>query len=165
VEEQVPDGDIEIRVHGTAIALGGQALLLRGPSGSGKSDLALRALNLGSGAHGTERFELVADDQVLITSTGQGLVVSPPERLAGLMEVRGLGILPIPHRPKARLVMLADLVAPSAVERLPDPWPFETLHGVKLPVMRLVAFEASSPAKLALAIHGAPWTGDLQDGT
>jgi serine kinase of HPr protein (carbohydrate metabolism regulator) len=156
----VADGDSEIRVHGTAITLGDRAVLLRGPSGSGKSDLALRARHLHGGPCGEQSFELVADDQVLITRTGQRLLVSPPARLAGLMEVRGLGIVALPHRACAILVMLADLVTPAEIERLPDPWPFEMILGMRLPVIKLSAFEASAPAKLALALAEEPWKQD-----
>jgi serine kinase of HPr protein (carbohydrate metabolism regulator) len=149
----------EIVVHGTAIALGGRAALLRGASGSGKSDLALRALAAPAGSLVEAPFGLVADDQVVIRVTDDGLTVSPPDRLQGLIEVRGLGIVTVPHRSDARLSLLVDLVGPHDVERLPDPWPTEVIIGVSLPVLRLAPFNASAPLKLALALTREPWRG------
>jgi serine kinase of HPr protein (carbohydrate metabolism regulator) len=149
----------EIVVHGTAVAVGGRAALLRGASGSGKSDLALRALATPASRAVAASFELVADDQVVIRATEHGLTVSPPDRLQGLIEVRGLGIFTVPHRSEAHLSLLVDLVGPNQVERLPDPWPAECLLGVSLPVLRLAPFEASAPLKLALALMREPWRG------
>ncbi|WP_040850329.1 HPr kinase/phosphorylase, partial [Nitrospirillum viridazoti] len=77
-----------IRVHATCVSVGGAGVLLRGASGSGKSDLALRLVDAGA--------LLVADDQVALAAdpTATLLTATAPERLAGLIEVRGLGILP-----------------------------------------------------------------------
>lgn len=150
----------EIVVHGTAIALGGRAALLRGTSGCGKSDLALRALAAPTSWPMEGSFRLIADDQVVIRATEEdGLTVSPPDRLQGLIEVRGLGILTVPHILDARLSLLVDLVGPDHVERLPDPWPTDMLLGVSLPVLRLEPFAASAPLKLALALTREPWRG------
>jgi serine kinase of HPr protein (carbohydrate metabolism regulator) len=149
----------EIVVHGTAVALGGRAALLRGASGSGKSDLALRALVTSVSSLVEASFELVADDQVVVRATEHGLTVSPPDRLQGLIEIRGLGIFTVPHRTEAHLALLVDLVSPKQVERLPDPWPTDGLLGVSLPVLRLAPFEASAPLKLALALTREPWRG------
>ncbi len=147
----------EIVVHGTAIALGGRTALLRGASGSGKSDLALRAVATPASCLVESSFELVADDQVVIRAAEDGLTVSPPDRLRGLIEVRGLGIFAVPHRAHAHLSLLVDLAAPDQVDRLPDPWPTDDLLGVSLPVLRLAPFEAAAPLKLALALTREPW--------
>jgi serine kinase of HPr protein (carbohydrate metabolism regulator) len=144
-------------LHGTAVAIAGRAALLRGPTGSGKSDLALRAAMLPAGTLAGGPFDLVADDQVQVRREGDGLVVSPPPPIAGLIEVRGLGILTLPHAAKARLTLLVDLVTSGRPERLPDPWPFEDLLGMTLPVLELRPFEASAPIKLALALTHEPW--------
>ena len=80
-------------LHATAVALDGQAVLLLGPSGSGKSDLALRLVAAG--------WRLVADDRVVVTPNGDHLFASAPPRLTGLMEVRGVGIVPEPTAPAA----------------------------------------------------------------
>lgn len=146
-----------VLLHGTAVAIAGRAALLRGPSGSGKSDLALRAAMLPAGTLAGGPFDLVADDQVQVRREGDGLTVSPPPRIAGLIEVRGLGILTLPHTARARLTLLVDLMTTGRPERLPDPWPFEDLLGIALPVLRLGPFEASAPIKLALALNREPW--------
>jgi serine kinase of HPr protein (carbohydrate metabolism regulator) len=149
----------DLQLHGTAIALGDRAVMLRGPSGAGKSDLALRALAAPPGRFSEAAFELVGDDQVIVRRAGGRLMVNAHPRLAGLIEVRGLGILPVRHRAEAGLVLVADLVAGGDVERLPDPWPVTDVLGVPVPVMRLAPFEASAPLKLALALTQQPWLG------
>lgn len=142
---------IETILHGTCVALGEAAVLLRGAPGSGKSDLALRFLS----SFGGEGARLVADDQVRIRRAGEGLLASPPERLAGLIEVRGIGIVEMTYQVEARLDLLADLVAGDAVERLPrEPLPREELLGVALPVVAIEPFAASAPVKLKLVLGG-----------
>src|SRR5262245_43436739 len=89
---QLPDA-AEL-VHGTCVAFGRSAALLRGPSGSGKSDLALRFLFLARrGPAALEPPTLVADDQVRIRREGARLLVEAPATLRGKLEVRGLGIV------------------------------------------------------------------------
>ncbi len=144
-------------VAGTAIVLGDRAVLLRGRSGAGKSDLALRAMAASLGCFSGSSFDLVGDDQVVVRRRGGSLLVEAHPRLAGLLEVRGVGVLPVPHVPGAELLLIADLAAAGDIERLPDPWPTETLLGVRLPVMRIAALEASAPLKLALALLRRPW--------
>lgn len=144
-------------VAGTAIALGNRAVLLRGPSGAGKSDLALRAMSASLGCFSDTSFRLVGDDQVVVRRQGGGLLVQPHPRLEGLLEVRGAGILPVPHVAEAELLLIAELSGAGEIERLPDPWPTETLLGVSLPVMRIAALEASAAPKLALALLRRPW--------
>jgi serine kinase of HPr protein (carbohydrate metabolism regulator) len=142
-------------VHGTCVALGPHAALLRGRSGSGKSDLALRFLALPP-ERGLEPL-LVADDQVWVERQSDGsLVASAPPNLAGKMEVRGLGILAMPHRKEARLALVADLVLPQDVPRMP-PAPLDqmTIAGVALPVVKLAPFELSAALKLRLALLSA----------
>jgi len=142
-------------VHGTCVALGPHAALLRGSSGSGKSDLALRFLAL-EPEHDLQP-RLVADDQVWVETKGDGsLIASPPETIAGKIEVRGLGILDLPHRPNARLILVADLVSAEEVPRMPpDPPVRITLAGVALPVVKLAPFELSAALKLKLALLSA----------
>ena len=144
-------------LHGTAIALGDRAVLLRGPSGAGKSDLALRALAASLGCLTEQPFDLIGDDQVAVRRAGERLMVNAHPQLAGLIEVRGLGILTVPHVAEAELVLVADLASGRDVARLPDPWPVTDVLGVPLPVMRIAPFEASAPLKLALALTQRPW--------
>lgn len=139
-------------VHASCIALGRRAALLRGRSGSGKSDLALRFLAAFGGRTGGAR--LIADDQVRLTVRRGGVFASAPKAIAGRIEVRGLGIMPAACRGEARVSLVVDLVAPRAVPRLPPrPLPCVTILGVALPLLRLAPFESSAPAKLALALE------------
>jgi serine kinase of HPr protein (carbohydrate metabolism regulator) len=137
------------------VALGPHAALIRGPSGSGKSDLALRFLAL-AGEPGLEQL-LVADDQVWIERQKDGsLAASAPPTLAGKIEVRGLGIVEVPHREAARIALAVDLVLPQEVPRMPpNPLDRITLAGVTLPVVRLTPFELSAALKLRLALLSA----------
>lgn len=133
-------------MHATAIAVDGDAVLLRGPSGAGKSDLALRLIETGA--------RLVADDQTRVVRRGRGLIATAPAALAGLLEVRGVGILKLARGQllsRAPLSLLVDLVPVDRVERLPEPAE-EDLSGVVLPVLALAPFEVSAAAKLRLAL-------------
>ena len=133
-----------IRVHATSVELAGTAVLLRGPSGSGKSDLALRLIDGGA--------RLVADDYTEIKLCDGRLVASVPAATAGLLEVRGLGIVQVPNVAEAWLRLVVDLVPPDEVERLPEKAHMAYL-GVELPLLALAPFESATPAKLRLAAH------------
>jgi HPr kinase/phosphorylase len=142
-------------VHGTCVALGPRAALLRGRSGAGKSDLALRFLALASEPGWEPR--LVADDQVFVEAKGDaGLVASAPATLAGKIEVRGLGILEVSHLKQAHLVLAVDLAAPHEVPRMPPESLAKIMIAtVPLPLLRLAPFEASAPLKLKLALFAS----------
>ncbi len=134
------------RVRGTCVAIDGSGVLLRGRSGAGKSDLALRLLSTGA--------RLVADDYTCIERSDGILRASPPESLAGLLEVRGVGILRVNGLPEVPLVAMIDLVPSTEVERLPDPAE-EHILGVAVPRFRLAAFEISAAAKVRLVAEVA----------
>jgi HPr kinase/phosphorylase len=139
-------------VHGTCVALGQSAALLRGESGAGKSDLALRFLALPG--EGALRPILVADDQVWVEmdATGQPIASVPPA-IAGRIEVRGLGITEMLFLAAAPLVLICDLVAADQVPRMPpDPFERTIVAGAAVPVLKLSAFEASAPLKLRMAL-------------
>jgi HPr kinase/phosphorylase len=141
-------------VHGTCVAYGAHAALLRGSSGSGKSDLALRFLALAGDGDMAPR--LVADDQVVVEAQAGTLKVSAPDALAGKLEVRGLGIMTLPHAEHAKLVLVVDLVARDEVPRMPpEPLPRITLLGVRVPNLQLAPFELSAPLKLKMALISA----------
>ena len=139
-------------VHGTCVALGRRGVLLRGGAGSGKSDLALRFMALPS--EGALCPGLVADDQVYVTANPDGtLTASAPPTIAGKIEVRGLGIMPVPFLPEAELVLVCDLAGSNDVPRMPPELEKTTvLAGVPLPTLRLAPFEASAPLKLKMAL-------------
>lgn len=131
-------------VHATAIVIDGRAVLLRGASGSGKSDLALRLIDAGG--------RLVADDQSELWRRGEAIIVRAPATIAGLLEVRGIGIVRLDALPEAPLALIADLVEPEALERLPERQT-EQILGVAVPLIRVAPFEASAAAKLRLALR------------
>jgi serine kinase of HPr protein (carbohydrate metabolism regulator) len=132
-----------IRVHGSSVALAGTGVLLRGPSGAGKSDLALRLIEAGAC--------LVADDQVELSVSDGGLIMRPPDELAGLLEVRGIGVLRFGYLENIPLSLVVDLVPAEQVERMPEAESAE-MSGVRLPLLRLCPWEASAPAKVRLAV-------------
>ncbi|HEV2678149.1 MAG TPA: RNase adapter RapZ [Aliidongia sp.] len=136
--------------HGTVVAFQGQGVLLRGAPGAGKSDLALRLIAIGA--------ELVADDQVDLVAEPEGLVARAPPTIAGLIEVRGIGIRSLPHRARALVALVVDLVPSDQVERLPDP-AVQRLEGCAIPSISLDPFEASTPLKLLLALGLSPTAG------
>jgi serine kinase of HPr protein (carbohydrate metabolism regulator) len=114
--------------------------LIEGPSGVGKSDLALRAVESG--------FRLVADDRVAVFVSGGRLHGVAPASLAGLLEIRGLGVVSQPAIAVSEVSLVVRcLDAPSGVERLPDPR-FETLLGVSVPVFDLWPPEPAAPVKI-----------------
>jgi serine kinase of HPr protein (carbohydrate metabolism regulator) len=139
-----------VQVHATCVDVEGVGVLLRGPPGSGKSDLALRLISDGA--------LLVADDRAELTADGGGITVSPPPEIAGLMEVRGLGILRLDHRDAAPLGLVLDLVPAAAVERMGEAGTCDIL-GLAFPLWRLAPFEASAAAKVRLAVGVAK--GDI----
>ena len=127
------------RVHGTCIAIDGEGVLLRGPSGSGKSDLALRMIDNGA--------VLVGDDQLQLSRSENQLIARAPDVLSGQLEIRGLGIVPVASVPQAPLLLVIDLVPADQVLRFPETGSC-TYLGIRIPLLSLAAFEASAPAKL-----------------
>ena len=130
--------ETQLQIHGSCVARDGAALLILGPPGAGKSDLALRLLDRG--------FALVADDRVDIRA-GRARAPAP---LAGLLEVRGLGIVRLPYLSDIALKVVIALT--DQPERLPSP---ERHAALDLPVVRLEAFAASTAARAALALDCA----------
>jgi serine kinase of HPr protein (carbohydrate metabolism regulator) len=122
-----------------------RGVLIEGPSGAGKSDLALRALG--------EGFGLVADDRTLVFVSRGRLFGRAPTPLTGLMEVRGVGVLPAPSLPFAEIVLAARCVPePGNEERVAD-FTRQSLLGVEIPVLDIWPLGFSAPAKLALALE------------
>lgn len=139
------------RVHATAIASPEGAVLIRGPSGSGKSDLALRCLAMSQSAFFPQPITLLADDQVLLEAHGDAIHAAAPAALYGLLEVRNLGVLRVPATPTAIVRLVVDLTRSDAIERLPEP-STAPLLGVALPHLLIAPFEHSAPIKLLLAL-------------
>ncbi len=142
-------------VAGTTIARRGRAVMIRGAPGSGKSDLALRALTMPlrlPGETSAITFELVSDDQTVLERRGGRIIARAPETIAGRIEVRGIGIIDFPAIPEADLVLVAD-AGPVTPERLPEAADMRAeLLEVVLMRIHVSPFEASAVAKLALAL-------------
>ncbi|WP_333828632.1 HPr kinase/phosphorylase [Pararhodobacter sp.] len=114
-------------LHASAVAFGPQSgILITGPSGSGKSTVALSLIGLGA--------QLVADDQTLITRDGPALFARAPRNIAGLIELRGFGLIRLIPRRLARIRLVIDLAQPEK-QRLPLPETC-TIRGVTLPLRR-----------------------------
>jgi serine kinase of HPr protein (carbohydrate metabolism regulator) len=137
---------LTIQIHASCVEVGGLGILLRGPSGSGKSDLALRLIEAGG--------RLVADDRTDLALADGGLIASSPNPIAGRLEVRGVGIVELPSVARARVGLAADLVAAADIDRLPEPRRCEYL-GIHIPLIALAPFECSAAAKLRLAAREA----------
>jgi HPr kinase/phosphorylase len=135
-------------IHASAVLVGARAVLIRGPSGSGKSRLALQLIE--AARHGALRFaRLVGDDRVHVEAAHGRLVVRPADALAGLIEVRGLGIRKLPYEPSAVVGLVVDLAADA--ERLPPADQQRTeLAGVAVARLAVAAGEPALPAVLAL---------------
>jgi HPr kinase/phosphorylase len=133
-----------MRIRGSCIAVDGHGVLLRGASGAGKSDLALRLVADGA--------LLVSDDYTEVAVVDGRLQASAPEPIRGLLEVRGLGVLRMDAAPCAIVVAAIDLVLPESVPRMPDD-DTTRIAGVALPRVRLAPFEASAVAKVRLVVR------------
>jgi HPr kinase/phosphorylase len=126
-------------IHGTAVDIGGCAVLLTGRSGSGKSDLALRLMDRGA--------MLVGDDYIEIDAN---LMVTAAPTLAGKIEIRGLGIFEQQYRAQSPLRLIVELGEDG--ERMPASWPLHHLNGWSVPLLRINPFTASAPIKVEHAV-------------
>jgi len=144
-------------LHASCVAHHGDAVLLLGPAGVGKSDLVLRLMGRG--------WDLVADDQVEVSADAEGLVAAAPGPLAGVLEVRGIGLFQdLAHIPTARLRLAVTLLGPGETpHRLPDLDHFQAL-GHRLPRIALRGLDASAPDRLVMALHAACGRATLAAG-
>ena len=151
-DHAVPRQRSEI-LHATALSINGNGVLLIGKSGSGKSDLALRCLSLSTGPFLEAPFQLVSDDQSVVTLRDEIVTLKAPDTIAGKLEVRGVGIMDVPFANEARLCLVAQLID-GEVERHPALNPgFTTILGKSFYSLSLRPFEVSAPIKLALALR------------
>jgi len=129
-------------IHASTVALDGRAVMLSGPSGSGKSDLALRLLDRG--------FTLVSDDQTIVRLAGDQLIASSPPTISGKLEIRGVGIVTMEHVNDVPVALLVELT--SEIQRLPDDSRERPILGIPLPLISVDAITASAASKVALAL-------------
>ncbi len=132
----------------SAVVIAGRALLIEGPPGSGKSSLALALIDRGAG--------LIGDDGVTLSCDADRLIAAPPPHIAGLLEVRGVGLLRLPVAPPAPVALVLTLGGTPG-ERLPDsPLPRRAIAGIAVPVLAFDpgAIAPAQRAEAALTLHG-----------
>lgn len=130
-------------IHASCVAIDGRAVLIEGRSGTGKSDLALRLIDRGA--------QLVSDDYTVLLRQGSDLIARPPDTLAGKIEIRGIGILDVPHKsdiPVAMLVVITD-----TPPRMPAGGRRRVLAGVAVREIALPSLEPSAPIKVEWALR------------
>jgi serine kinase of HPr protein (carbohydrate metabolism regulator) len=129
-------------VHATCVAIGGRGVLIRGRSGSGKSDLALRLIDRGA--------RLVSDDYSILSASEGHAYARAPETIAGKLEVRGVGIVALEPVSDVPVCLIADL--DRVPERLPESAQGVAVAGTLVPSVAIAALEASAPLKLEQAL-------------
>jgi serine kinase of HPr protein (carbohydrate metabolism regulator) len=129
-------------VHASTVAMNGRAVLITGPSGSGKSDLTLRLLDRG--------FVLVSDDRTIVKRQDDRLIASPPPNIAGKLEIRGIGIVDMEAVTDLPVALIIELT--SDIQRLPDDSRERPILGVSVPLISIDAMTASAPSKVALGL-------------
>jgi hypothetical protein len=129
--------------HATVVAIGKWGIAITGPSGSGKSDLALRLIDRGA--------KLVGDDYVVMTNATNLPVAHASPNLAGKIEVRGIGIIPIDYLDQATVRLCVVLGTDG--ERMPEPLAVQSMAGFAIPCLKLNGFTASAPIKVELALQ------------
>ncbi len=131
-------------IHATCVAIDGHGVLILGPSGSGKSDLALRLIDRGA--------VLVSDDRCIVAAREDATVaVSPPATIAGKIEVRGIGIMTMDNLDNAPLALVVALE--NDPPRMPDEGDTVEIARCRVPRLRTDAGQASAPIKVALALR------------
>ena len=129
-------------IHASTVAKEGRAVLITGPSGSGKSDLALRLLDRG--------FTLVSDDRTILRKDVDRLLAFSPPNIPGKLEIRGIGIVEMENVSDVPVALLVELT--SDIQRLPDDGRERPILGITLPFITIDAMTASAPAKVDLAL-------------
>jgi serine kinase of HPr protein (carbohydrate metabolism regulator) len=129
-------------LHASCIAIGGCAVLIEGLSGSGKSDLALRLIDRGA--------VLVSDDYTIVRRIDDRLIASAPPNITGLIEVRGVGLVPMPAEADVSVALIISIS--DDVERMPEGPETEVIAGVSIPRYRIAPFESSAPVKVEIML-------------
>lgn len=151
-----------ILLHASCVALGGDGILILGSSGSGKSDLVLGLID--QPGYGTGdvliRARLVADDQTVIERRGDALFAMSPKPLAGLLEIRGQGIVAVDHVREVMLTLVVRLMPAAEIERMPEA-AATSIAGITLSEIRIDPSKATAVARIRAALT-APPCGDMR---
>jgi len=129
-------------LHASCVAAEGRAVMITGPSGSGKSDLALRLIDRG--------FTLVSDDRTVVRKDGAKLIASAPETIKGKLEIRGIGIVDMDSVNDVPVALVVELT--GDMQRLPDDSQMRLILGASVPLVNVNALTASAPAKVVVAL-------------
>ena len=129
-------------LHASCVAIGGRAILLAGPSGSGKSDLALRLIDRG--------FTLVSDDRTIVSKEGERLVATAPATIKGKLEIRGIGIVDMESISDVPVALVVELK--SDFQRMPDDSPQRLILGASIPLIIVDAMTASAVPKVVMGL-------------
>jgi serine kinase of HPr protein (carbohydrate metabolism regulator) len=136
------------------VSAAGAGILIRGRSGAGKSDLALRLMTTTPTIAGrAPTVVLVADDQVILERRAGKVFGSVPASIAGRIEVRGIGIVALPYEAETQVRLVVDLVARREVVRYPESEMHVELLGIAIPRLKLAAHDASAPIKVLLGLR------------
>jgi HPr kinase/phosphorylase len=155
----MPDADATtVTLHASCVTLGDDGILILGAPGSGKSDLVLQLLDQPGYGTGTEliRGRLVADDQTVIERRGTALFATSPQPLAGLLEIRGQGIVRVDHLPEARLSLVVRLMPTAEIERLPQAAQTNRIAGLALPEIAIDPSKAAAVARIRAVLTAVP---------
>lgn len=135
-------------LHASCVAIDGRAVLIEGRSGEGKSDLALRLIDRGA--------VLVSDDYTTCTRSNGALIATAPANITGKIEVRGIGVIDMPHQDRVPIALLVTIL--DSPPRMPEGPKKRRIAGIDIPEVALAALEPSAPVKVELALKHIGWT-------
>jgi serine kinase of HPr protein (carbohydrate metabolism regulator) len=139
-------------VHAGCVAINGRGVMIGGPSGAGKSDLALRLIDRGA--------MLVSDDYTLIVRGDDGrIIANPAPNIKGLIEVRGIGIVPLPFADDVPIELVVIGTTADGIERMPHSECAIRLCGEDIPLLHLSLLEASAPLKVEMSLQQVGQSG------
>jgi HPr kinase/phosphorylase len=140
-----------MQLHASAVAFGQAGVLIRGASGSGKSDLVLRLIDAEGFGIGAKpwRAHLIADDQVIVEKRGSKVYMKPPVILAGKLEMRGLGIVDLAWVENIALSLVVDLMPHKNIDRLPEDFDLQVeILGINIPRLMIDPAQNSACARI-----------------
>jgi HPr kinase/phosphorylase len=136
-------------IHATAVAIGECGILIRGKAGSGKSSLAMALID-----DPQAKAVLIGDDQVLVSRTPMAVAIRPAHDIAGMIEIRGIGVVAMPHQPQAWLGLVVDLLPAEECPRLPEGDQLvAAIMGREVPRLMLPIGSADGALRVRLALR------------